>query len=138
MHIDSKQLNRDIREVEDRYARLYSSFGGKLIPYGGWFWRDIDFNARPLPLGILPPMDGFEINDRCRVAFLARNQWQYETLVPTDAQCDAILRLLLEAVGNPTAGNFAALDGFMQSLLSSSECRRERWQPDEGLAAAGA
>lgn len=55
---------------------------GKVVPYMGWWWRDIDFDAPTVPLG---RTDENPHGPSQLVGFMANNKWYYpQKNVPTE------------------------------------------------------
>lgn len=114
----SDEINQKIKELDGRDDLPYVSFGSKAIPYIGWYWRTVDFDAEQVFLGILPVYDSpWESNDRPRVGFMQNNKWDYDYL-PIKGEPWSHLRSLIEtALTDMTAEAFKCVDDYMQSLL---------------------
>ena len=69
----SKQMNEALRKLADDESIGYDALGGKAVAYIGWYWREIDFDAKECySIGIVPPFKTLmESNDRPRVGFMA-------------------------------------------------------------------
>lgn len=82
----SQELNAfmsDHADDDDGIAPPRLLFGtGKVVPYMGWWWRDIDFDAPTVPLG--RTNENVSSSEQL-VAFMANNKWYYpERYVPTE------------------------------------------------------
>ena len=119
----SEELNARLREIEDESERYgYEAFGGKAIPYIGWYWRDVNFDHDgKYPFGILPIMDGLDANDTPRVGFMENNKWDYEYVYAAAEQWAEIKRLLTEVAQRPCRETLAAADAAIQALLPQRE-----------------
>ncbi len=62
--------------------------GEKRIPYMGWFWRDVDFWSRRIPLGF----------GQSLVAFMEKNKWDHYSRLATVEEVEAIMAALDEAM----------------------------------------
>jgi len=115
--MNSEVLNRKISKICDVPSQ-YEAFGEKSIPYIGWFWRTVNFDADHCWLGILPAMDdGIEVNDKPRAGFMENNKWDYDTFKVEGDDWEEIKSLLEAAVTKPTTDNLKAVDDKIQSLL---------------------
>jgi len=104
--MDNEELNKKIHEICDQ-TDLYEAFGGKCIPYIGWFWRNVDFNADGCYFGVLS--DG-------KIGFMENNKWDYEEFYCSGNDWQDIKKLLIEAVSLPTKKSLMAVDFKIQSL----------------------
>lgn len=112
--MDSKELNRRIREIDESDDPPYICFGGKVIPYIGAFWRDVDFDAECAVFGIIPQdLD----DDVPLVGFMENNKWGYESYIVKGETWQNIKRLIEKAVKEPTYENWKAVDEAIQSTL---------------------
>lgn len=119
--MNSDELNQAIAELDDKDDLPYEAFGGKPIPYIGWFWRSVDFDREDgYTLGILPEHQGVlpsDSNDQHRVGFMENNKWSYD-YVHIDAEAWTKLKsLIVAAIEEQTKENFQAVDEAMQSHL---------------------
>lgn len=122
--MNSKEMNDKIYELDNNNNDnpIYESvLGEKLIPYIGWFWREVDFDDYPYSLGVIP--DGaikdslFEkANDRNLVGFMENNKWDYPYINTTIEQSKEIRKLIEVALKDPTKDNFKKVDGVIQSI----------------------
>ena len=121
--MNSKELNEAIDELCAKEPLIYaSSMGGKLVPYIGWFWRNVNFNADYVHLGIVPPMyvddpDYFEHNPTPKVGFMENNKWDYPEFIVKGNDLHILKHLLITAVKEKTEDAFREVDEFIQSLL---------------------
>jgi hypothetical protein len=111
----SRELND---AIEDALGREDLSIqGGKCIPFIGWFWRYVDFDAPSYSFGIMPsgvecgePFEGF-------IGFMQKNKWDYGyTRETTPEEWAEIKRLLEVAVTNPTRETTMATWDYIQKL----------------------
>lgn len=61
---------------------------GKRLPYIGWYWRDVDFAEKTIPIGI------------CREEFtgiIVNNKWDYDERLLTEQEADHLIFLIDEA-----------------------------------------
>lgn len=114
--MDSTTINERIREVADDGD--FEAFGGKAVPYIGWYWRDVDFDADHCYLGVIPL--GADDNDKLLVGFMENNKWGYPGL-RVDGKDWAEIRALTEKVADdPTRENLAAL----HECIQAAQCPR--------------
>ena len=85
---------------------------GKVVPYFGWFWRNVDF-TRPISLGYTNEV-GFDVPKF--VGFMENNKWGYSEFTCTLEQTENIERLLIEAVENPSDETLQSVFDYMQTL----------------------
>jgi hypothetical protein len=104
--MDSKELNERIEKICDD-DNLYKAFGGKAIPYVGWFWRDVNFDTEDCLFGVLP--DG-------KLGFMENNKWNYDYHYCEPEDWQEIRRLLEIAVAAPSRESLKAVDDKIQSL----------------------
>lgn len=91
--VESKLVNNFCAEVADDES-YPTIFGGKSIPYIGWFWRDVDF-TNPFCMGVIPK--GRDHNERPLVGFMENNKWDYPYADISNEQCEEIASKLLKA-----------------------------------------
>jgi hypothetical protein len=124
----SEEINQIIASWDGKDNLPYESFGGKAIPYIGWFWRDVDFDSNHCWLGILPIcQDVLDPNDKRRAGFMQNNKWGYEEYIVEGEIWKEIKRLIEIAVQNPTKENLEAVDNFIQETLPK-EKEAGRWR----------
>lgn len=133
--LTSAELNAAIASVCDD-SSVYESFGGKSIPYIGWFWRRVDFDAPTCRFAVIPagsadigivmPNDQImPLGPRSpadRVGFCESNKWDYREITATPEQFAEIRRLLIVAVALRTADAFRAADAAIQALNRPAIC----------------
>lgn len=108
--LESDEINRRAEEV-DQTEWGFDCFGSKIIPYIGWFWRNVDWDAEECLLGVVP-------GEPPLVGFMQNNKWSYPSFT-IEGESWATLRLLVEALLKdtpPSAARCAELCQFMQSL----------------------
>jgi hypothetical protein len=120
--MNSKEINEAICKIdEDGLSKqnIYkSSIGEKIIPYIGWFWRNIDFDADSVWLGVLPEYKSqFEKNDKVRCGFMENNKWGYEEFEVKGSEWQHLKELIIIALKNQTEDNFRRIDDYMQQSL---------------------
>jgi hypothetical protein len=103
----------------------YEAFGGKAVPYIGWFWRHVWFDTEDYWFGLLPEYAlELESNDKLRAGFMENNKWGYDyCYCPPDDWLE-IKQLLGIALANQTRDNFKAVDNKIQSLLEQGTERK--------------
>lgn len=118
--MNSEQLNKKIREICDKDE--LSIEGGKCIPYIGWFWRDVDFDAETYSFGIIPTGTGDYFNSPSEapyVGFMENNKWGYEYTKPlTKTEWVNVKNLLVIAVLNPNRETTGAVHDCIQKFGS--------------------
>lgn len=109
--MDSTTLNERMREVADDGD--FEAFGGKAVPYIGWYWRDVDFDADHCYLGVIP--SGADGNYKPLVGFMENNKWGYDGF-RVDGKAWTEIRALAEKVADdPTRENLAAFHERIQA-----------------------
>lgn len=101
---ESKQLNEFLSDAADDLE--YDFFGGKAIPYIGWYWREVDFTSR-IRLGYAPSMG---------VGFMENNKWGYDEFTITEDETNEIIRRLLKIQETKSIDECKILAGYMQTL----------------------
>lgn len=116
----SDSLNEKLSAISDEADEYgYESFGGKAIPYIGWYWRNVDFNEQgSYSFGVLPVITGFDGNDKPRVGFMENNKWDYKYITATPEQWKAIKQKLVAVAVKPCRETLKAADDEIQSLLT--------------------
>ena len=117
--LTSEELNEKIFDLDGREDLPYIAFGGKAVPYIGWYWRQVYFDVEvDYQFGVMPEYDlGIESNAKVRVGFMENNKWGYGYVRCPAEDFVKIRRLLETAVLDPTHDNFKAVDDKIQSLL---------------------
>jgi hypothetical protein len=114
--MDGKELNDKIKELcQYDKEKAFIAFGGKPIPYIGWYWRDIDFDNFDRRFGVIPANDkpeGYPL-----VGFMANNKWFYRSVEATKEQWNEIRRLLEIVADDPTKENLSNLNDKIQGLI---------------------
>lgn len=114
--MNSKELNEKIAKICDD-TKLYEAFGGKSIPYIGWYWRTVNFDSKDYHFGILPYEGTLDDNDIVKVGFMENNKWDYHYIYCPPEKWKKIKTLLEIAVTKPTTNKLRKLDKEIQSLL---------------------
>ncbi len=113
----SDQMNEIIRKW-DEDDMPYESFGGKAMPYIGWFWRSVDFDSDHIWLGIIPVYEGtLDDNDERRSGFMQNNKWDYESYKIEGEVWQNIKNLIKITCEEPTYNNLKAIDDAIQTTL---------------------
>jgi hypothetical protein len=116
--LTSNEINEIIANWEGRDDMPYECFGGKAIPYIGWYWREVDFDDDYCWFGIMPPYENLlERNEVARVCFMQNNKWNYPELKISGIDWKNLKNLIEVAVIEPTYDNLKAVDDAMQVLL---------------------
>ena len=121
--MNNKGINEAIWALDGNNESVYqSSMGGKIIPYIGWYWREVNFEAESCWLGILPIYKNpilplLDSNKKVSVAFMQSNKWGYESFEVKGRNWKKLCRLIKKAVTSLEAKAFREVDLFMQSLL---------------------
>ena len=115
----SQELNIKIREVCTR-VDIYECFGGKSIPYIGYKWNDIDFDAPTGEFGVLPEMirkTDYKLLKQ-EIGFIGNNtnKWGYPIIKCSEEKWSFIKKLLMNAITNKTKDDFKLLYIEIQKL----------------------
>lgn len=119
--MNSEELNRRISEICDE-SEIYGfqAFGGKTIPYIGWYWRTVDFDRTDgYAFGVMPPHAGSAFESACtepHVGFMENNKWDYDYVHANAEQWAEIKRLLIAAVTEPSVATLKAANDAIQAL----------------------
>ena len=120
--MDSNELNEQIAAICDDDTD-YEAFGGKAIPYIGWWWREINFDRESCIFGVIPgdeeDLSG-EVSGKPLVGFMSRNKWGYDYIHCNGEDWIEIKRLLGAAVVNICRETLRAVDDKIQSLLKEA------------------
>lgn len=120
--LTSNEMNEMLRQMEWDKVLPYDAFGGKVVPYIGWFWRDVNFNAPTYNFGILPVFDlVLESNADVKLGFMENNKWDYDYHHCSAKDWKEIRRLLEAALLEQSGESFEAVDNKIQSLYSKEE-----------------
>lgn len=120
--MDSEEINRKISECEDSHSQVFECFGGKCIPYIGWFWRTVEFDCTTYSFGVIPAgsgggKDSFDAKTKChQVGFMENNKWDYPYVDADEKKWEKIKKLLIKALNEQTRKNFSKLNEEIQSL----------------------
>lgn len=106
--MDSAQLNEAIEKLSDNES--FADNHGKVIPYIGWYWREVDFN-KPITLGHCGYFAGFMEN----------NKWDYPEIYLSEEQSKEIRSRLEVIVANPLKESIGAFRGFLNDLWGENE-----------------
>lgn len=109
----SEELNAKIRELENLDDPPYECFGGKAIPFIGWFWRNVDFDRTPYSFGVIP-------DNPPLVGFMQNNKWGYGYAHASAKQCLEIRGLIEQALISMEHDDFKAVDDAIQGLLQTA------------------
>jgi hypothetical protein len=129
--MNSEEINKIINKLAgdqelEVISTIYEScIGDKIIPYIGWFWRDVDFDSDYCYLGIIPIFDGedcAETDAELKVGFMENNKWGYDMFKVEGEQWQSLKDLIINAIEKNDSDSFRAVDLYMQSLLPV-ECR---------------
>jgi len=118
----SGKINAAIRRIEDTMAKKdkWAIKGleetGKCIPYIGWYWRDVDWDASCITLGILPPCDNPLESTGGFIGFMENNKWGYEQFLITDEAKDGLRKMVEDTLIGQSNKKFQALFDYIQTL----------------------
>lgn len=106
--MNSKELNKKINAICESDNMPFVAYGGKPIPYIGWFWREVDFDSDDgYMFGVLP--DG-------KIGFMENNKWNYDYICCPKEDWKEIKVLVEKVAMKPIFGNLKALNDKIQSL----------------------
>lgn len=94
---------------------------GKIIPYIGWYWRDVDFDAKSHQFGIIGdlPLTSqiLELEEVKFTGFMENNKWGYDLTRETTVEEWHLIKLALEvAVRYPRSETFQAVFDMIQGM----------------------
>lgn len=107
--LDSATLNQKIADLDAPDDDDLSPNGsGKAVPYIGWFWREVDFDAEGYEFGVIPGEF---------IGFMENNKWDYGyTRKTSPEEWAEIKRLIGELVNEPTKERAGAVWGAIQAV----------------------
>jgi hypothetical protein len=116
--MDDNELNRRVYALDDQVFPFQVrglENSGKIVPYIGWFWRDVRFDAPEFRLGYYdsPENEPF-------VGFMQNNKWGYPEFCITAVQTAQLRERLVAVVESPAEGTCQSLFDFMQTLAPAS------------------
>jgi len=106
----SEELNKKIEEICND-TTYYQIFGGKCLPYIGWYWREVDFDQETYTFGVLP-------GKKPRLAFMENNKWGYDSVHCPSQDWQEIKKLLEDVVQNFCKETLERVNEKIQSLLN--------------------
>ncbi len=116
--MDSDKLNDEIRKAEDEDREKSRVIGmensGKIFPYIGWFWREVNFD-RLLPLA---ECEGDIGDDKGFVGIIVNNKWGYDEWETTEEQRGEIKALFEKAVAAHNQDGYQALFDYVQTCAA--------------------
>lgn len=120
MKYTSEELNKKISELDTANStNKLSVKGGKLIPYIGWYWRDVNFDNVAYSFGIIAPNEyNTSIPEENRfTGFMENNKWGYGyTRNTTLEEWETIKNMLCDVVDGPTEQNVSGLWNYIQNI----------------------
>jgi len=118
--LTSDQINDMLYDLDMRDVLPYDAFGGKVVPYIGWFWRPVGFDYhKEYSFGVLPVYDlVLESNADVKIGFMENNKWGYGYCHCPAKDWQEIRHLLETALLDQTHDNFKAVDDKIQSLYT--------------------
>lgn len=109
--LSSDQLNEILTDLADNEG--YDVRGlegtGKCIPYVGWYWRQVDFDA---DAGYLGDCGQF-------VGFMQKDKWGYGYIIVKGEKWARVKQLLRAAVADPSDTTLQAVFDYMQGLANA-------------------
>lgn len=117
----SEEMNAAIREIEKDDSVAFEAFGGKPVPFIGWFWRTVDFDRLGRQtFGVIPAgtLDGDDQNDKPLVGFMQNNKWDYPEIQPTEQEWADTRAAVEKALTSRAVDDFRAANDLIQSFAS--------------------
>lgn len=115
----SEELNKRIAEICDGESGIsFEAFGGKIVPYIGWYWRNVNFDAEDCIFGIIPECEDEPFGEPhgTLIGFMENNKWGYDAVFAKGEVWKEIRRLLEVAVTEMTNESFRAVNDAIQAL----------------------
>lgn len=143
MKYTSKEINEFLRKFDDNDAdkrwsvKNFTEDSGKVVPYIGWFWREVDFE-KPFQLGYCPEQSGQDtgeiVTEGVRhgfVGFMRNNKWFYPEWMVTEEQRKEIVARLVGIIDKPTQKKFQNFFDYMQTLRPENlQSLIDQWKRD--------
>lgn len=104
-----EQLNEritDIADMDETFQIEGLENTGKVIPYLGWYWRDV--YANDISLGY----------HKDRVWVMQNNKWDYPEYRCTAGECATIIEHLANIASEPTQEKLQAFYDYLQTYKS--------------------
>lgn len=115
MSPESIALNAAISEVCDDTSVGFEAYGGKTIPYIGWYWRTVDFDADGYSFGVMPDRTWDSVAHAR--GFMESNKWGYpSTRKTTPEEWKVIKDALRKATASRDPEDFAFANLLIQSV----------------------
>ncbi len=111
--ITNDEINERLASICDESVRYaYEAFGGKALPYLGWYWRPVAFDRDDCMLGVVCE-DG-----KRRVGFdeSGRDFDQVDYVRLTGDEWRAMKHLVIETALHPSTKSLRALNEAIQAL----------------------
>lgn len=117
--MESKEFNERIAKLDGVENKPYESFGEKVIPYTGWYWRTVNFDAPTMQFGVIPA--GTEealspVNDKPLVGFMQNNKWGYDYVYASAIEWFNIRSQIETALLSMRKEDFAKANELIQAL----------------------
>ena len=121
--LSGEDLNKAIRELETQFENDMPH--SKPIPYMGWFWRTVNFDADRCSFGLCPNGTG----KPPFVAFMENNKWGYSSITIDGNNWNAIKAVLQVAARERTLASvraaYDAIQALGANLRSTGDCEDE-------------
>lgn len=115
----SEQLNKRLAEIADEPEKYgFEAFGGKAIPYIGWYWRTVNFDkVDGYYFGVLPIYKSdWEENNKKQIGFMENNKWDYDEIHANADQWKKIKKLLVAVANKPCEQTLSNVYVAIQAL----------------------
>lgn len=118
--MDSTELNEKLSEISDESGKYgFECFGGKALPYIGWFWRTVNFDATDgYYFGLCPNPKG-----TMNVGFMENNKWDYSYVYANADEWKKIKDALRVVAENPNSETLKTANDLIQALKDKKKIR---------------
>ena len=127
--MNSEELNQRIKEICNSNTE-FDAFGGKPIPFVGWFWREVNFDSETYQFGIIPSDKDY---DHDLVGFMENNKWDYSYVRANKDEWKYIKKLLTCAVEKPTNEKLESVNNAIQDLSCRQFADQEVAREDDSF-----
>jgi hypothetical protein len=103
-------------EMNEKIAAL-DGLGGKNIPYLGWFWRTVDFDAQTCYLGVCENEDG----EPYYIGFMQNNKWGYDEILCDEEAFTDLKQKITTALKTDNEEDFIIVQQTMQNMKEEKQ-----------------
>lgn len=118
--MDSREINHRLRALDRDEEFTQALPAHKIIPYIGWFWREVNFDRLAYSIGVIPKDSADDIDENY-AGFMEANKWGYPYIYMTTTQTTKLHELIVGAILEETTEAFIKVHKWMQKLGKGKE-----------------